>query len=166
MIEAKIKTLSQLKRIAADLKSMGKKVVFTNGCFDILHFGHVKYLEEAKSEGDILIVGVNDDESVRLIKGEGRPIIGADKRTRIIAALQSVDYVIRFREPDPSKVIMALVPDVVVKGGDWKVDQVAGGEFVKSHGGNVVITPYIEGHSTRSIIEKIQRNAIHRPDKK
>jgi D-beta-D-heptose 7-phosphate kinase/D-beta-D-heptose 1-phosphate adenosyltransferase len=153
----KIKTLKELKRIVVDLKSKGKTVVFTNGCFDILHFGHIKYLEEAKKKGDILVVAINSDTSVRRIKGNKRPIVGENDRLRTIAALESVDYVALFKEDTPLKTIKLLKPDILVKGADWNVNNIIGRDVVLSYGGRVATVKLIEGRSTTNLIKKIAK---------
>lgn len=134
-----------------------KRIVFTNGCFDILHYGHIKYLEDAKRLGDILVVGLNADASVKKIKGKKRPIINQSDRARILSALASVDYVTVFNEDTPRSLIEALSPDVLVKGGDWKKGEIVGADFICARGGRVVTIPYIRGRSTSKIIEKIRR---------
>lgn len=134
-----------------------KRIVFTNGCFDILHYGHIKYLEDAKRLGDILVVGLNADASVKKIKGKRRPIINQSDRARILSALASVDYVTVFNEDTPRSLIEALSPDVLVKGGDWKKGEIVGADFICARGGRVVTIPYIRGRSTSKIIEKIRR---------
>jgi len=151
----KIKSLSEIKKIVQNFKKQGKKIVFTNGCFDLLHYGHVKYLESAKKKGDILIVGLNSDNSVRKIKGKNRPIINENDRARIIAALESVDYVVLFNEETPLKLIKLIKPDILVKGGDWKKSEIVGKDFVISYGGSVKILKYIKNHSTSNLIKKI-----------
>jgi rfaE bifunctional protein nucleotidyltransferase chain/domain len=147
----KIKEREELRHIVEGLKKQGKRIVFTNGCFDILHQGHVIYLEEARQKGDCLIVGVNSDSSVKEIKGKGRPIIPQEGRMTLLAALEAVDYVIPFDEPDPFAVISALRPHVLVKGGDWDQEEVVGRELVEQ----TIVVPYIEGVSTSGIIETI-----------
>jgi rfaE bifunctional protein nucleotidyltransferase chain/domain len=154
-MKRKVKTQDELREIIDDLHRAGRKVVFTNGCFDILHTGHVRYLEIAKSYGDVLIVAVNSDESVRRIKGEKRPIMPQDERAEMVAALCMVDYVTVFEEPDPHRVITELMPDVLVKGGDWDVDEIVGRDVVEMGGGKVYSIPYIEGSSTTGVIERI-----------
>lgn len=134
----------------------GKKVVFTNGCFDILHVGHVRYLQEARSLGDILIVALNTDESVRRLKGPTRPIQNEDARAEIMAALGCVDYVTLFGEETPQDVIEKLRPDVLVKGGDYKLETIVGAPFVLSYGGTVKALEFFEGYSTTSIVEKMR----------
>jgi rfaE bifunctional protein nucleotidyltransferase chain/domain len=147
----KIKEREELRHIVEGLKRQGKRIVFTNGCFDILHQGHVLYLEEARRQGDCLIVGVNTDASVKEIKGEGRPIIPQEGRMTILAALEAVDYVVPFDEADPFAVISLLRPHILVKGGDWDQDEVIGRELVEQ----TIVVPYIEGMSTSGIIETI-----------
>ena len=138
-----------------DLRSAGKRVVFTNGCFDILHIGHVRYLSAARNEGDLLVVGLNSDESVRMIKGERRPIVAQEQRLEIIASLQFVDYVTLFDEPDPLKLIQLLKPTILVKGADWSADEIIGADFVKANGGRVVRVSLFKDASTSRIIKKI-----------
>jgi rfaE bifunctional protein nucleotidyltransferase chain/domain len=151
----KIKTVLELRPLLGILQAMGKKIVFTNGCFDLIHTGHTRYLAKAKSFGDLLIVAVNSDSSVRMIKGEKRPINTQAERAETLAALESVDFVTIFDEPDPHKIISDLQPDVLVKGGDWPIEKIIGGDIVKARGGKVVNVPYVEGASTTGIIEKI-----------
>lgn len=152
---AKIKTVQELRPLLDILRAAGKKIVFTNGCFDILHTGHTRYLAIARSFGDILVVAVNSDASVRIIKGEKRPINSQTERAETLAALSSVDFVTVFDEPDPYKVISALQPNVLVKGGDWPIEKIIGRDVVEARGGKVVNVPYVEGASTTGIIEKI-----------
>jgi rfaE bifunctional protein nucleotidyltransferase chain/domain len=151
----KIKELAEAKKDIDDLKSHNKKIVFTNGCFDILHIGHTRYLHAARDLGDRLIVAVNSDRSVRSIKGPGRPFLNQEERTEILAALESVDLVVIFDQDDPLKVIEYLVPDVLVKGGDWKEDDIIGADVVKKAGGKVLTIPFISGYSSSHIIERI-----------
>ena len=157
MSGTKIKKLTSLKRITAALKNKGKKVVFTNGCFDILHYGHVMYLEKAKRSGDCLIVGINSDLSVKKIKGPNRPIVNEFDRARVLAGLQSVDFVVIFNEETPLKLIQALKPDVLIKGYDWKNKGIVGSDFVKSYGGKVVTVKLAKGRSTTGIIKEIAK---------
>ncbi len=154
-MRTKIKTTEELRPLLAILRATGKKIVFTNGCFDLIHAGHTRYLAKAKSFGDVLVVAVNSDASVRLIKGKKRPINTEADRMETLAALESVDFVTLFEEPDPYRVISALQPDVLVKGGDWPVDQIIGRDIVEARGGSVMNVPYVEGASTTGIIEKI-----------
>lgn len=151
----KIKTVLELRPLLGILQATGKKIVFTNGCFDIIHTGHTRYLAKAKSFGDLLIVAVNSDSSVRMIKGEKRPINTQAERAETLAALESVDFVTIFDEPDPHKIISDLQPDVLVKGGDWPIEKIIGRDIVEARGGKVVNVPYVEGASTTGIIEKI-----------
>lgn len=131
-----------------------KKVVFTNGCFDLLHIGHVRYLQEAKNLGDILVVALNTDDSVRKLKGPTRPIQSESDRAEILAALGCVDFTVLFSEETPEKLIQTLRPDILVKGGDWTVDQIVGGRFVQSYGGQVKSLQFIADRSTTKIVEK------------
>jgi D-beta-D-heptose 7-phosphate kinase/D-beta-D-heptose 1-phosphate adenosyltransferase len=145
-----------LQSVVENLHRQGKKVVFTNGCFDILHVGHVRYLHQAGKLGDVLVVGLNTDASVRNLKGDKRPLIPQDERVDVLAALEAVHYVTLFDEPTPLALITALRPDILVKGGDWKKEEVVGRDEVRSWGGKVVIIPEIEGASTTHIVEKIR----------
>jgi rfaE bifunctional protein nucleotidyltransferase chain/domain len=149
----------ELITIRERLKRQGKRVVFTNGCFDLLHLGHVEYLKRAKSLGDVLVVGVNDDASVRRLKGPPRPITSQDDRASILAALVSVDYVCLFAEDTPLELITALRPDVLVKGADWAVDAVVGKDLVEKHGGTVQTIEFLPNRSTSGIIAKIRSSA-------
>jgi D-beta-D-heptose 7-phosphate kinase/D-beta-D-heptose 1-phosphate adenosyltransferase len=150
---AKIKEREELGQIVEGLKKEGKRICFTNGCFDIIHQGHVRYLEEARGKGDCLIVGVNTDSSVREIKGESKPIVPLEGRMTVLAALEAVDYVCPFAEPDPFELISYLRPHVLVKGGDWDEREVVGRDLVEE----TIVVPYIEGASTSRIIETILR---------
>jgi D-glycero-beta-D-manno-heptose 1-phosphate adenylyltransferase len=138
-------------------KRNGRRVVFTNGCFDLLHPGHIETLEKARSLGDALVVGVNSDRGVRAMKGAGRPITPERERAEILAALECVDGVVIFDEPTPREVIAALLPDVLVKGGDWARDQIVGREEVEAAGGKVISIPVVAGYSTTAIFEKVRR---------
>jgi rfaE bifunctional protein nucleotidyltransferase chain/domain len=153
----KIYSREKLKEEINRLRKEGKIIVFTNGCFDILHVGHTRYLKEAKKQGDFLILGLNSDESVRSLKGETRPLIPESERADVVAALESVDYVTIFHETTPLELIEYLKPDILVKGGDWKVEQVVGRQSVEKWGGSVIIIPEIIGSSTTNIIEKIKK---------
>ncbi len=133
----------------------GKQVVFTNGCFDIMHAGHVRYLSAARSEGGILVVGINSDKSVKSIKGKNRPIIPQDQRAEVLAGLWCVDYIVFFDEPDPLRLIQAIKPDVLAKGEDWAEDEIIGADSVKADGGKVVRIAVVPDISTSMIIEKI-----------
>jgi len=155
MFELKLKSKNSLVKIISSLRKRGKKVVFTNGCFDILHYGHAKYLEAAKAKGQILVVGINSDVSVKKIKGKDRPLVSQNYRAKMVAALESVDFVVIFSEPTPLEMIKALKPDVLVKGGDWKEKDIVGADFVKSRKGRVYSLKFIKGFSTTGIIKKI-----------
>ncbi|MBQ6157083.1 MAG: D-glycero-beta-D-manno-heptose 1-phosphate adenylyltransferase [Bacteroidales bacterium] len=133
-----------------------QKIVFTNGCFDVLHFGHVHYLLQAKELGDILVVGLNSDDSVRRLKGPSRPINGEKERAFVLAALTCVDYVVVFEEDTPKELIETVRPDVLVKGGDYALDQIVGADFVTRNGGSVTTLPFVEGFSSTRIIEQLK----------
>src|SRR4030042_4117639 len=152
---SKIVSKAQLKKLVVALRKEKKTIVFTNGCFDILHVGHIRYLQQARSMGDLLIVGVNSDESTRKLKGKSRPIVPENERSEIIAALDCVDYVIIFSETSPSNLIRIIKPDVHVKGGDWKIVELPELKIVQSYGGKVILTNYLEGHSTTNLLKKI-----------
>ena len=139
------------------LRKKGKKIAFTNGCFDILHVGHVRYLREAKKTADVLVLALNSDSSVRSIKGEKRPLMTEKERAEILAALEFVDFVTIFPELTPLKLINYLKPDVLIKGGDWPEEKVVGREEVKKWGGKVAIIPEVEGKSTTNVVEKIRK---------
>jgi D-glycero-beta-D-manno-heptose 1-phosphate adenylyltransferase len=155
MTTQKIKTLEEMILLRADLKNTGKKLVFTNGCFDILHLGHVRYLNQARALGDALVVAVNSDRSTRDIKGPSRPIVPEAERAEILAALSCVDYVIIFDDTTPKNVISSIVPDVLVKGADWSIDEIVGRDTVERSGGVVLSIPLVEGASTTEIIRKV-----------
>jgi len=155
MVQRKIKSQRAIKQITATLKAQGKRIVFTNGCFDLLHVGHVRYLQKAKKLGDVLIVGLNTDHSVKLIKGKNRPIIPQKERAEVLAALAFVDYVVFFNEPNPLKIIKAIQPHILVKGADWDKNQIVGREIVEGAGGKVVRVSLVPGASSTKIIEKI-----------
>lgn len=157
MLSKKIKTLANAANAIKRLKQENRKVVFTNGCFDILHAGHVNYLSKAKSLGDILVIGLNSDGSVKKIKGKSRPIVSQKNRAILLAALEAVDFVVIFDELTPLKLIKAIRPDVLVKGGDWKKENIVGSDFVESYGGKVKSLAYIKGLSTRELIDKIRK---------
>ena len=152
----KLKSLKELQTIVSGARQVGQTVVFTNGCFDLLHRGHVHLLREAKAAGDILIVGINSDRSVQSIKGPTRPILPETDRIELIAAMEMVDYVVQFDEADPYNVISALKPQVLAKGGDWSAGKIIGADVVEDEGGQVVVIPYLEGFSTTKIIERIR----------
>ena len=151
----KIYDLTVLTELVAAHKNEGEKVVFTNGCYDIIHIGHIRCFQEAKSLGDILIVALNSDRSVRTLKGPSRPIIPDYERAEIIAAMESVDYVTIFDQEDPLEIISTIKPDVLVKGGDWTIDTIVGKNVVESYGGKVLSLPMVPDISTSSIIENI-----------
>jgi len=150
---------NDLVRIRQQLRQAAKRVVFTNGCFDILHRGHVDYLTNAKAQGDVLIVGLNTDSSVRRLKGADRPIVEEGDRAAVVAALAVVDYVCLFDEDTPYKLIQALVPDVLVKGADWSVNDIVGKDIVEAAGGSVHTIEFLPNRSTSSIIQKIAQTA-------
>ena len=154
----KLKTLPQLKKIVTQLRENGKKIVWTNGCFDILHVGHITYLMQAKKEGDVLIVGLNSDASVRALKGPGRPVINQEHRAIVLSALECVDYIIIFDEKSPLSIIKQLKPDVYAKGGDYTLETLVQSErrFVESYGGRIALIPGIEGQSTTNIIQRVK----------
>ncbi|HEY6955812.1 MAG TPA: D-glycero-beta-D-manno-heptose 1-phosphate adenylyltransferase [Flavisolibacter sp.] len=151
-------TLPDLEKKIAQWRLIGKTIAFTNGCFDILHAGHIASLTEAAKQADILVVGLNADSSIQGLKGPGRPINKEDARALLLASLLMVDAVILFSEPNPRDLIVAIRPDVLVKGGDYKVEEIAGAKEVMSWGGRVIINPIVEGFSTSSIINKIQNS--------
>lgn len=155
-VSDKVKSLDEIKGLIAAAKTEGKIVVFTNGCFDLLHRGHIHLLREAKALGDLLVVAVNSDRSVKLIKGPARPIVSETDRVELIAAMEMVDYVLSFDEPDPYHIVSILRPNIIVKGGDWSAAQVVGGDLVQRNGGKVVVVPYLKGFSTTEIIAKIR----------
>ena len=150
-----VKTLNELKAIREQLKSGNKKVVFTNGCFDLIHAGHVDYLSKAKEMGDVLIVGLNSDSSVKRIKGSKRPILKETERKFILSNLKPVDYIVIFNEDTPEKLIKELVPDILVKGADWKLDDIVGKDVVLANGGKVKTIKFVSDQSTTKIIEEI-----------
>jgi len=154
----KIVKVDELKRKIAEHRKKGERIAFTNGCFDILHLGHVSYLEKAKSGGRVLIIGLNSDRSVRKIKGKNRPINNQEARAKVLAALEYVDYVVIFDEETPLKLIEAVKPDVLIKGADWKEQEVVGADVVKAAGGKVELVPYLASYSTSGTIAMIQKN--------
>ncbi|MFL2915687.1 MAG: D-glycero-beta-D-manno-heptose 1-phosphate adenylyltransferase, partial [Nitrospinia bacterium] len=147
--------LDELKKIISMAKSSDKKVVFTNGCFDIIHGGHIEFLQKAKSLGDILVVGLNTDQSVKYLKGENRPIKNEKERANILSALKYIDYITLFNETTPEKLIREIQPDILVKGDDYKIDEVVGREIVEGYGARVELIPIVEGHSTTNTLTKI-----------
>ena len=158
----KIHTREELAKIIRQAQSEGKKVATTNGCFDVLHIGHVRYLQAARKLGDMLIVAVNSDSSVRALKGEPRPLVPEDNRAEMLAALECVDYVTIFSELDPIALLLELKPDIHVKGGDYKLEQLIEREAVESYGGRVVVGFNVPGKSTTDLIKKIVEGYMHR----
>jgi len=153
----KLLSLHALAKELKNIRSLRKRIVFTNGCFDILHAGHVRYLEEAGSLGDILIIGLNSDKSVHLIKGDKRPVIVQDQRAEVLAGLSAVDFIVLFDEPDPLNIIKTIKPDILVKGGDWPEEEIVGADFVKARGGMVKSIQIVPDISTSGIINEIVR---------
>jgi rfaE bifunctional protein nucleotidyltransferase chain/domain len=151
----KIRALEEVVQVRHRLRAEGKKVVFTNGCFDILHAGHVRYLNQARAFGDALVIGLNTDLSVRRNKGDDRPVIPEMERAEVLAALACVDYIFLFDDPTPQRVIDAIVPDILVKGADWSPDNIVGRETVEADGGKVCNVPLVDGASTTGIIEAV-----------
>ena len=154
-LKDKIKSQRQLKKILVALKARGQRIVFTNGCFDLLHYGHVQYLEKAKKTGDCLVVALNSDVSARRIKGRNRPIINQKDRMRVVAALASVDFVTLFNQDTPLKIIRELRPDILVKGADWHKSKIVGSEEIRAYGGKVYAIKLARGRSTTNLIRKI-----------
>ena len=157
IINRKILTLDELRRKILSWRLTGNKIVFTNGCFDILHRGHLKLLLEAAALGQVLVVGVNSDASVRRLKGANRPVNNAQDRLMALAAMEFVDAVVLFEEDDPGLLIQAILPEVLVKGNDYTIDQIAGAREVTGSGGKVVLVPLLEGYSTSALLEKMGR---------
>ena len=155
-MSGKVVSIDELREERERLRAEGKKLVFTNGCFDILHVGHVRYLAQARALGDALVVAINSDRSVRALKGEGRPVMGEAERAEMLAALACVDFVTVFEEDSPRRLIAELLPDVLVKGGDYALDEIHGREEVETAGGRVLALPFFEGASTTGIIERIR----------
>jgi rfaE bifunctional protein nucleotidyltransferase chain/domain len=156
-MSGKVISTEELRAERARLRAEGRRLVFTNGCFDVLHVGHVRYLTRARALGDLLVVAVNSDRTVRVLKGAGRPIMNEAERAEMLAALRAVDYVTVFDDVSPRSLIAELLPDVLAKGGDYALDEIHGREEVEAAGGRVVALPFIEGASTTGIIERIQR---------
>lgn len=156
-VPAKYKSVDELSVMSAQARKAGRVVVFTNGCFDLVHRGHIHLLRQAKALGDILIVGLNSDVSVKTIKGPDRPIMPEADRIELIAALEMVDYVVIYSEPDPYHIIAAIKPNVLVKGGDWSADEIVGADVVEQNGGRVAVVPYLPEFSTTQIIERIRK---------
>ncbi|MGC8976609.1 MAG: D-glycero-beta-D-manno-heptose 1-phosphate adenylyltransferase [Candidatus Ratteibacteria bacterium] len=157
---SKIKKFSEIQKISEKLKKEGKIIVFTNGCFDIIHPGHIKLLKEAKSFGDVLIVGLNKDISVKKIKGEKRPVIDEKGRAEILSSFEMVDYVVLFGDKTPKRLIKKILPHFIVKGGDYKEDEVVGKDIVEKYGGKVIIVGLYRNYSTTNIIKKINGRDI------
>ena len=155
----KIRSLRELIPVRRKLRREGKTVIFTNGCFDLLHGGHIRLFREAKRRGDILVVALNTDASVRRLKGPSRPIFPLKERLEVLSAVADIDYLTWFAENTPRKIIAALLPDVLIKGGDWTPDEVVGKAEIEAAGGRVVIVPYFKGHSSTSIIDRIIRDS-------
>jgi D-beta-D-heptose 7-phosphate kinase / D-beta-D-heptose 1-phosphate adenosyltransferase len=153
-----VMTQSQLQLAVADARAHGEKIVFTNGCFDIIHAGHVGYLKEAKKQGDRLVVAINDDLSVTRLKGKGRPINSIERRMAVVSGLESVDWVVSFSEDTPESLLMAIKPELLIKGGDYGIDQVVGSDFVNSYGGEVMVLSFLDDCSTSAIVSKIQQD--------
>lgn len=154
LMKSKIKNIRTISKVIGNLKRKKKKIVFTNGCFDLLHIGHTRYLKNAGNLGDILIVGVNSDNSVKKLKGKNRPVVPQNERAEILSELPFVDLVVIFNEETPYKLIKRVLPDVLVKGGDWKVNDIIGGDIVKANGGKVISIPLIKGRSTSNMLKK------------
>ena len=156
----KIKPSSNIGPILAEFKKTKKKSVMTNGCFDLIHPGLIRYLKKARSYGDLLLVALNSDSSVNRMKGPGRPIFSLQERCEIIASLECVDLVTSFREKTPASLIRKLLPDVLIKGGDWPLDKIVGKTEVEQNGGKVISVPFEEGYSTTNLIEKIRNSSF------
>jgi D-glycero-beta-D-manno-heptose 1-phosphate adenylyltransferase len=152
----KVISWNQINKELEPYRKAGRKTVFTNGCFDLLHVGHVRYLKEARSLGDLLVVGINTDRSVQVLKGPTRPIQNENDRAEILASLACVDLVLTFDQETPAELIQKVKPDFLVKGGDWKPETIVGFEFVKSYGGEVRSLNFIDGKSTTRLIQKSQ----------
>jgi len=157
----KIKTLPALKKTLKAIRKKNKKIIFTNGCFDLLHKGHIAYLKKARSIGDILVVGLNSDASVRRLKGIGRPVTAQNDRANILAGLEFVDFITIFNEDTPLNLITQLKPDILVKGADWSKDKIVGKDIVESYGGSVKVVKYVKGYSTTDILKKLKKNPGH-----
>jgi D-beta-D-heptose 7-phosphate kinase/D-beta-D-heptose 1-phosphate adenosyltransferase len=158
----KVLSRPALKRRLASLQRSGKRIVFTNGCFDLIHPGHIRYLRAAKRLGDVLVMALNSDDSVRRLKGSGRPLVPERDRCEVIAALEMVDYVTTFDEDTPYALIKHLQPDVLVKGGDWRSDEIVGADVVRARGGVVRSLPYARGYSTTALVRKIHARKLKR----
>ncbi len=158
MNSLKVVGLRRLSRLIKSLKRNKKSIVFTNGCFDLVHAGHVRYLKKAASLGDVLVVGVNTDASVRRLKGPGRPLVQLSHRLEVLGALDAVDFVIPFSETTPERLIRRVAPDILVKGSDYRAHEIAGGKFIRGRGGRVVRIPLVAGLSTSKLIAKIKKS--------
>ena len=156
ILKRKILSREELLRQIAIWRLKDYRIVFTNGCFDILHYGHIKYLQDAKLASDILVLGLNSDASVKRIKGHKRPANKQLDRSRVLAALSCVDYITVFNQDTPLKLIKLLRPDILIKGGDWETDKIIGAEFVKGYGGRVLTIPYLKGYSTTGLIARLK----------
>jgi D-beta-D-heptose 7-phosphate kinase/D-beta-D-heptose 1-phosphate adenosyltransferase len=156
-MSGKIVSSDELRKERKRLRAEGKRLVFTNGCFDILHVGHVRYLQRAREQGDALVVAINSDRSVRELKGAGRPIMNEQERAEMLAALRAVDYVTVFDDLSPRSLIAEVLPDILVKGGDYQLDEIHGREETEAAGGRVLSLPFVEGASTSSILERVRR---------
>ncbi len=154
---SKLRSVGGLKEYLRKLRRSGKKIVFTNGCFDILHVGHARYLHQARKLGDALVIGINTDASVRKLKGQERPVNSQRDRAEVLGSLACVDCVVLFGEPTPMSLIQRVRPDVLVKGGDWKKKDIVGGDFVESCGGRVISLPHVRGFSTTAILQTIKK---------
>ena len=153
-----LKNWNEIAELVDKLKDQSKKIVFTNGCFDIIHAGHVQYLSEAKALGDILIIGLNSDSSVKRLKGNDRPVNDQTNRATVIGAMKPVDYVVIFEEDTPFEIIKVVQPDILVKGGDWTENNIVGADIVKSNGGKVISLPYWDGLSTSNTINAMSKS--------
>ena len=166
MITGKIKTRENLADILKKAQADGKKTGFTNGCFDIIHLGHVRYLSEARRYCDVLVLGLNSDASVKRLKGEGRPVNPQDARAEVLEALECVDLITVFDEDTPEELIKLITPDIIFKGGDWKEEDIAGAGHVKAAGGEVKVIPYVDGYSTTKFIEKLAKRPAGKESEK
>lgn len=155
-VKNKIVRQNLLRETLLALKAQGKKIVFTNGCFDLVHLGHLDYLEKARGKGDVLVIGLNSDQSIRRLKGASRPVMDENSRARLLAALEFVDYVVLFDEDTPQELIRDILPDVLVKGDDYQVSNIVGADIVMSNGGKVETVELVKGYSSTAIIEKIK----------
>ncbi|MDP2929429.1 MAG: D-glycero-beta-D-manno-heptose 1-phosphate adenylyltransferase [Candidatus Omnitrophota bacterium] len=155
-MKSKMTGAKNLVKILSSLRKKGKRIVFTNGCFDIIHVGHIDYLSKAKRLGDILVVGLNSDSSVRKIKGKNRPINKESDRAKVLSSLYFVDYITIFNETTPENLIKKVRPDILVKGSDWKAGDIVGSSFIKGYGGKIKRISFVKGYSTTSLIKKIE----------